>query len=119
MNQHRHRASFLGLTLISLMIFALLLQSCEPGGDIIFENTYNEDVSIYFIHVREDGSLSEGAKQGVVSANASKTFSITFVKKNVVYRIEAIDTSGKVVFSHDYKMADLEKIEWKIVIPPS
>jgi hypothetical protein len=33
-------------------------------------------------------------------------------------RLEAVDPSGKVVFSHDYKMADLEKAGWKIVIPP-
>jgi len=35
-----------------------------------------------------------------------------------VYRIEAVDSSGRVVFSHDYNMDDLEKIGWKITIPP-
>ena len=119
MNQNRHRASLLGLILISLMIFALLLQSCEPGGDIIIENRQNKEVTIYFSHVRGDGSTDEPAKQGVISANATRTFNESFPRKNWVSRIEVVDSSGNVVFSHDYNMDDLEKIDWKIVIPPS
>ena len=42
---------------------------------------------------------------------------MTFIGSGI-QRIEAIDPSGKVIFSHNYKMSDLEKIGWKIVIPP-
>lgn len=106
------------LAVISI-IFVLLLQSCEQGGDITIKNLHNEEVSIFVRHVREDGSLGERTKQLVIPANATKTFSHTFIGEDWVDRIEAIDASGKVVFSHDYEMADLEKIEWKIVIPAS
>jgi hypothetical protein len=43
---------------------------------------------------------------------------MTFLGNEWTDRIEAIEPSGKVVFSHDYKMSDLEKIGWKITIPP-
>ena len=118
MKQYRHRARFLGLTLVFLMIFVFLFQSCEPGGGLIIENMHNDDVSIYFSTVIEHGSTDTPVKQGIISANDTETFGIAFPRKDWIRRIEAIDRSGKVIFSHDYTMADLEKIGWKIVIPP-
>jgi hypothetical protein len=106
------------LGLILLLSITLFASACEPGGDITIENLRNEEVSIYVSHVREDGRTDEPTKQVVVSANATKIFAKTFIGENWINRIEAIDPSGKVVFSHDYKMADLEKISWKITIPP-
>ena len=57
-------------------------------------------------------------KQGVISPNASKQFGMVFLGSNFVERIEARDPSGKIIFSHDYKFVDMEKIGWKITIPP-
>lgn len=102
-----------------MLLFTIaLFTACEPGGDITVENQHNEEVSIYSSHVREDGSTDEPTKQVTVSANATKTFTEIFIGENWINRIEAIDPSGKVVFSHDYKMSDLDKIGWKITIPP-
>ena len=113
---------------LNLIILVLLLlaaipfgSSCEPGGFPIIDNQLNLDVTIYVITVHEDGvPPGEVRNYGVVPAQTTKkTASITFVKRSWVYRIEAIDPSGKVVFSHDYNMDDLEKIDWNIVIPAS
>lgn len=63
--------------------------------------------------------LEEPEDYGIVPAQTTKELdSITFVKRTWVYRIEAVNPSGKVVFSQDYNMDNLETINWKITIPP-
>ncbi|MFC1929599.1 hypothetical protein ACFLW6_01860 [Chloroflexota bacterium] len=119
MKQNMHLLRLFSLAII-FVLFALLLQSCEEGGFLTIENLHNKEVSIFISPVRKDRSIDESTKPIVdISANATKTFAIVLIDRNRVYRIEAIDTSGRVVFSHDYKMGDLEDIDWKIVIPPS
>jgi hypothetical protein len=108
----------LGVYLTLLLVVGLFVLGCEPGGDITFHNLQNQDVTVFFATVLADGSIDQLTKQGVISANSTKIFSAVFPSYNWVRRIEAHDPTGKVVFSHDYKMADLEKIGWKIVIPP-
>lgn len=85
---------------------------------ITIENQRSQDVKIYYTFVNADGTLDEATYQGTVSANSTKIQSIILIYDSDVKRIEAIDPSGKIVFSHDYNRADLEKIKWKIVIPP-
>ena len=117
MKQRPHLVRFVSLAVISI-IFVLLFQSCELGGNITVENLRNGEVDIYFSTVREDGSTDEPTRQRAVPPNATEILGITFIDENWVNRIEGIDTFGKVVFSHDYKMGDLKKIGWKITIPP-
>ena len=104
------------LTLALAFIFST--QSCESGGDILFQNNSERDVTIFYSHVRSDRTTDTPTKQGVVPAHGSATFSIAFVEIGWVNRITAIDASGKLMLSHDYTMPDLDKIGWKIVIPP-
>lgn len=99
-----------------LLIFAI--SSCEPGGRLIINNQQNKDVILYFANVSSDGTIDKLTKQGVISANSTKTFGITFLGSTWVNRIELQDLNGDIIFSHDYLMADLEKIGWKITIPP-
>ena len=106
------------VVLLFLFAIALFVSACEPGGAITFHNLQNQDVTVFFATVKADGSIDQLTKQGVISANSAKIFSAVFPSRDWVTRIEAHDPAGKVVFSHDYKMADLEKIHWKIVIPP-
>jgi len=105
--------------LLLLLVLGIFICGCEPRGDITFHNMQDGEVTIFFADVRDDGTIDQLTKQGVVSANSTKVFSAMFPLSNWVTRIEAHDLTGEVVFSHDYKMADLEKIDWKIVIPPS
>ena len=107
-----------GFYLILLFVVGLFALGCEPGGAITFHNLQNQEVTVFFAHVRTGGTIDVLAEQGVISANTSKTFSITFIGSEWINRIEAHNPTGKVVFSNDYKMGDLEKIGWKIVIPP-
>jgi len=78
-------------------------------------------VKIYITLVLADGTPNPPEKPidyGIVPALSTKKLaSITFVRRDLVFNIQASDPSGKVVFSYDYKMADLEKIDWKVVIP--
>lgn len=110
--------TLLSPVLLLLFAIALFASACEPGGDLIIENQYNREVPIFYTHVRADGTLDKATRQGLVPPNTTKTFSITFLGSDWVQRIEAVDPSGEIVFSHDYRMDDLEKISWKITIPP-
>jgi len=110
-----------GLLLIPIlpaMLTGVSGLACEPGGFLQIQNMQNQEVTIFFASVRTDGTIDGLTKQVVISANTTKIISITFLGGEWVNRIEAHDPTGKVVFSHDYKMADLEKIDWKIVLPP-
>ncbi|MFC2003980.1 hypothetical protein ACFLUK_00325 [Chloroflexota bacterium] len=72
--------------------------------------------------ISTDGPLekpNEPINYGTVQAQSTKELAaIVFPNRTWVHRIQAKNPSGEVVFSQDYKMADLEKIGWKIVIPP-
>ncbi|MFC1928099.1 hypothetical protein ACFLXK_00670 [Chloroflexota bacterium] len=65
-----------------------------------------------------DGTLGVPTYQKTISANETREFGITFLGDEWIIRVEAIDPSGNIVFSQDYVMPDMEKIGWKIVIPP-
>jgi hypothetical protein len=114
-------ASLILILLFSLALFSL---SCEPGDRLVVKNQSNQDVNIYVITVHEeDSSGNEISGQvrnyGIVPAKTTKELaSITFVNKEWIYRIEAKYLTGDTVFSHEYNWYDLEKIDWKIVIPP-
>lgn len=120
--KRKNRLLLLGLTLLFIFTTAFLSWACEPGGFPIIENQRNQEVRIYVTLVRVDGIPEEQEKPidyGVVPAQTTKKLAgITFIRRNWVYRIEAVDPEGEVVFSHDYNWYDLEKIQWKITIPP-
>lgn len=103
---------------IFAMLIIGLLFACEPGGTITFQNLRNQDITIYYTSVLANGTLDQAVKQAVVPANSAKKFGAIFLGEGFVLRIEAKDSSNKIVFSQDYKMADLDKIDWKITIPP-
>jgi hypothetical protein len=108
-----------GMYLALLLVVGVFASGCEPGGKPIIENQRGQEVVIQVIHVREDGTLGAPRNYGGIPARTTKKLgSITFVYRDWVYRIEAVDPSGKVVFSYDYNLDDLEKIKWKITIPP-
>jgi len=109
------------VALIFILVFpiAFIISGCEPGGCPIINNQRNENVRIYVITVKEDDISGQVRDYGIVPANTTKELAgITFVKPEWVYRIQAEDPSGEVVFSHDYNYYDLEEISWRITIPP-
>lgn len=116
----RRTSGICGVALLFLLMGTLAIQGCEPGGFPIIENQSDHDIRIDTLLVREDGTLGESVSYGIVPARSTKKLaSLTFVRRTWVYRIKAVDPSGKTVFSHDYNMDDLERISWKIVVPPS
>jgi hypothetical protein len=106
------------LVVIPLMLSVLFFLACEPATKITFENQHDSDVKILVAHVRDNGSNDELTEYGIVSTKATKTIYITFLGSDWVNRIQVQDMSGKILYSGDDKMADLEKIGWKIVISP-
>jgi hypothetical protein len=103
--------------IIIIVALLLILPSCEPGGKLVVENQNKTEITIYFASVRIDGTIDKLTEQGIIPSQTTRTFGIVFLGDDWVNRIEAKDTQGKVLFSHDYKMRDLEKINWKITIP--
>ncbi len=101
---------------ITLALLALI--GCEPGGDITFENEFNQNLTISYTHARSNGSIDGFVTLASVAANSSKVVPLTFLGPAWVNRINVSDNSGKVIFTHDYTMGDLDKVDWKIVIPP-
>ena len=115
-----HYQQWLFCFLALMMVAVTLLTGCEPGGFPTIENQRDNGLNIFVLDVYEDGSLSEPRNYGLVPAQSTKELAgIVFARREWVYRIQAVDPSGNVAFSHDYNWYDLEKIDWKIVIPPS
>jgi hypothetical protein len=112
----------LGIALLLAFATTLIVSACEPGGRPIIENQRNHEVKILVTTVWTDGAPKEPNKPrdyGVVPARSTKQLAgITFVRREWVYRIEAVDPDGKSVFSKDFNMNDLDRISWRIVIPP-
>jgi hypothetical protein len=102
------------LGLVFLLPVIPLLSACEPETKVTFVNKQNQEISIFVAHVRNDGSNDGLTPYGTVSALTSKTIYITFLGGDWVNRIEIRNTEGKILFSKDYKMDDLDKINWTI-----
>ena len=108
---------------ILILIGILVLTStfgCEPGGRPIIENQLNIELNIKVFRIRS-GPSAGLIYDGIVPARNEKELSgIAFpgTGSEWMVRIEAKDTSGITIFSHDYNRDDLEKIDWKITISP-
>lgn len=117
-NKPEFDVRLLGLFLPLLVAVAIASAGCEPEAKITFDNQRSHQVVVRVAHVRVDGTTDELTERGIIPANTTKTLYITFLGKQWVNRIQAMDPSGKVLLSLDYKLEDLEKINWKITIPP-
>ena len=117
MKKFRYLELLFGLVL--LLSPNLFLMACEPGSFPIINNQYHQDVTVWVTRVNDDGSFGEPRDYGIVESNTSRRLaSIAFIRRDIVFRIEAKSLGGEIVFARDYKMADLDKIGWKITIPP-
>ncbi len=114
----RFNFKLLSLALLSIFVISFVVMSCEPETKVTFQNQRNEDLDVFVASVRRDGSIDGFVDYGTIPSQTTKTIYITFLGDEWVNRIEIRDTLGKVVFSHDYNRPDLEKIGWKITIPP-
>jgi hypothetical protein len=112
-----HKKTAILLLLIALIGFATLITSCEPGGKLIIINQRNQSIQLEVTHPRTDGSIDGFTNQGAIPPNTTKSFYFVFLGPDWVNRFELVDSNGVVLFSHDYKMSDLDKINWTITIP--
>ena len=118
MSKQRVSVKIFILGLLLVLILPMLLAACEPLTIITFDNQRDQVVRVFVAHVRDDGTIDELTDYGTIPANTVKKISITFLGDEWVNRIELVGPSGNVAFSHDYNRADLEKIDWKVAIPP-
>jgi hypothetical protein len=101
---------------IAILLF--FSSGCEPMTKVTFQNQRDEDVKLYVAAVHRDGSIGDFGDYGTIQAKTTKTITIAYLGNEHTNRLQIRDSAGKVLFSHDYKRPDLEKIGWKIVIPP-
>ncbi len=101
----------IAIVLVFLFGSMILVSACEPGGDIIVKNQSSQEVTFYISSVRDDGTTDELTPEGAISANSTNKFPTIFLGSNWVNRITIKNSSGNIVFVHDYKMADLDKIQ--------
>ncbi len=119
MQSRQSNFRFLSLTLLLVFATVLFATACEPGGFPVIENQRSQEVTIYVIDVQKDGTFGEPRNYGVVPAQGTRKLGgIVLASHEWVYRVQEVDPLGNIVFSHDYNMDDLEKISWKITIPP-
>jgi len=122
LSKTKQKLVLMGLFLLLLVAIIFTLPACEPGGFPIIENQRNQDIRIYILLASTNGAPeipSEPRDYGIVPARTTKELKgLTFIKRTWVFRIEAKDLLGNIVFSHDYNMDNLENIDWKITIPP-
>ena len=107
--------SCLGFILVFIVLLSII--ACEPETKIAFDNQRDQDITLFIANVQENGTIDKLTEYGTIPADTVKTLYVTFLGEKWVNRIQIRDTLGNVIFTHDYKMADLEKIGWKIVIP--
>ncbi len=114
----RMRKLYVVLGFVVFLAVVPFIISCEPETKVTFQNQRNEDIKLFVANVRNDGSTDGFADYGTIPAQTTKTIYITFIGDAWVNRIEIRDTLGKVILSHDYNRPSLEKVGWKITVPP-
>ena len=78
-------------------MYSFLVRISEPNGTPVIDNRSGQDIYIQIIHLGTDGIPDKPVNYGVVPAGTVKKLaSITFLGKEWVVRIEAIDLSGKI-----------------------
>ena len=116
---NRRRFSVVSLCLFVLVVGLLPFPfACEPPAKVTYQNQTNEDVNLFVATVLANGSIDGFVDFGIIPAKTTKTIWIAFIGDEHQNRLEIRDITGKVLLSHDYRRADLEKIGWKIIIPP-
>jgi hypothetical protein len=105
------------MAVLIALISMLFLSACEPEAKVTFINQQSQDIKIFVANVHENGSIGKLTEYGTISAHTSKTIYITFLGTEWINRIEIHNQNGNIIFSHDYKVAELENINWKITIP--
>ena len=113
-----HRSCKNIILIFMVIITSMIFSACEPTGNLKIENQFGQDVKIYYTHVFADGTLDKATYEGTIQSNTTKSLSITFLGSKWIQRVEAVDSFGNIIFSHDYIMADLAKMGWKIAITP-
>ena len=113
------RFKFIRLCVCIFLASMLLFSSaCEPEAKVTFQNQRNEDVTLFVATVLANGSIDGFINFGMIPSKTTKTIYIAFIGDEHVNRLQFRDSTGTILLSHDYTRADMEKIGWKIVIPP-
>lgn len=97
-----------------LGVFKIVIPSLFP----IVENQRNQDMTIDFFVYADKGYYSPGYEGDVPAQTTMELIGTPLRERDLLYRFEAMDPSGNVVVRYHYSFADLEKMGWKIVIPP-
>ena len=107
---YKYRIMLFRVIVLLLILNVLLIggAACELLAPIQIENKTSETLTIYIDeYLIGDVKPNDKIKNDMVFAGQDW------------YLIEAYDAQGNVVYSHKFSDEEIEKIDWKVVIPPS
>ena len=105
--------------MVSLFLTISIFVGCEPGGFPTINNQTEQTLTILVSHVRDNGTTDQPVDFGVVPSHSTRKLAgVAFLGDQWVNRFQAVDSLGNVIFSHDYKLADLKKLDWVISVRP-
>ncbi len=106
MKYERNKALLL-LSFIAVAALLLTAIACEPAAPIKIKNDTDQILTI-FIYDQRIGDVKPGEE--IINKV------VTIVHSD--YLIEAKDVQGNIVYSKEFSYKELEKTDWKLVIPP-
>ena len=109
------------LLLVSLMLCVIFLIACEPMATFKIENDTDQTLNVF---VAASGLDRVDISDPRISAGPVEPGEILRFKgiphtSFNTFLIEARDAQGNLVYSQEFKLQELEKANWKIMIPAS
>jgi hypothetical protein len=104
----------LSVLMLAVVILSPLATACEPIAPLRIENQTDQTLSIFvrfgtadkYYHLGDvaPGEDIKNKNPGILTSN--------------VYYLEAKNSQGEIIYSKKYNDLELDKLDWKVVIPP-
>ncbi len=105
------------LAVFMLLIIILPLTGCEPAAPIRIKNKTDQTLYISFSYSYSD-HVEADAKRDLMGAVKAGEELRPEIFPFPTFLIEAKDVQGNIVYSKEFSYKELEKTDWKLVIPP-
>ena len=102
------------------MLCVIFLIACEPRATFQIKNDTNQTLNVFVAASALDRIDMSDPRIPEGSVEPGKTLRFEDITKSFnTYLIEARDAQGNLVYSQEFKLQELEKTNWKVVIPES
>ena len=105
------------LLYVSLMLCVVFLVACEPMAPFKIKNDTDQTLNVFVTTSALDQINISNPRLTAGPVEPGETLRYERITKQFsTCLIEAIDAQGNMVYSQEFKIQELEKAKWKIVI---